>query len=140
MRLTALALAAALTLTGPGGCSRPGERRPEKTFIVAGSVRLTGQSGLRAGEACTGTGAQADLHAGTTVVVETVEGRRLGLSQLLDGVGTEVDEALACVWPFFVSDVDAALDAYQVRVGDRAPRRYDVSGIHGAVDITIPAR
>jgi hypothetical protein len=140
MRLTALALAAALALTGLGGCSRSGEQRPEKTFIVAGSVRLTGQSGLRAGEACTGTGAQADLHAGAAVVVETVDGRRLGASQLPDGVAKEVDGVLACVWPFFVPDVDAALDAYQVRVGDREALRYDVSGIHGAVDITIPAR
>lgn len=140
MRVTALALAAALTVTGLGGCTRSGEQPPAKTFIVAGSVRLTGQSGVRAGEACTGTGAQADLHTGTPVVVETTDGRRLGSGALEDGQGTEVDGAPACVWRFFVSGVDAALDAYQVRVGDRAPQRYDVSGIHGAVDITIPAR
>ena len=52
----------------------------------------------------------------------------------------ELLEPQPLVWQFFVSGVNAALDAYQVRVGDRAPQRYDVSGIHGAVDITIPAR
>ena len=133
----ALALAVALAVA-LAGCTPDGPDTGTKTFIVAGTVRLTGQSGFTVGQPCTGTGDYADLHDGAEVVVSGPDGERLGVGQLNAGTGTAEGDAVWCVWTFFVVDVSAEPDAYDVEVTDRGRHRFDVSGIHGRVDLSIP--
>jgi hypothetical protein len=121
------------------------EGLPPKTFIVDGTVRLTGQPGVHSGQPCAGTGADADLRDGATVTVYGAAGETLGVGQLIDGVGTPddtgtaADGAVACVWRFFVTDVRADRDTYLVEVTGRGRHRYDASSIHNRIDLTVPA-
>jgi hypothetical protein len=115
-----------LVLGPAAGC---GPDRPAKTFIVAGTVRLTAGSGVHSGQPC----AAAE---GAEVVVSG-PGGRLGVGRLVEGSpGADGD----CVWTFFVPDVDADARWYDVAVaGHGPPRRYDPSTVHGRVDLTITA-
>lgn len=110
-----------------------------KTFIVAGTVRLTGQPGIQPGQSCAGTGAYADLRDGATVTVFGSDGETLGTGHLGSGTGTAEGDTVACVWRFFVPDVRADRDSYLVELTNRGRHRYDVSSIHGRVDLTVVA-
>lgn len=137
-------LAVLLALAGPTACSHGADGAdagPGKTFIVAGTVRLAGQPGVHSGQPCAGAGADADLHNGASVTVSGPDGRTLGIGPLTDGTGAgQPDGTIACVWTFFVPDVSADSDAYQVEVTDRGRHSYDPSAIHGRVDILLSAR
>lgn len=135
-----LALLAAAPTAGAAACS-PGPGAGGKTFIVAGTVRLSGRPDVQSGQPCAGTGADADLHSGARVAVYGPDGRTLGVGQLDDGAGTtEPDGTVACVWTFFVPDVSADRDTYLVEVTDRGRHPYDPSTIHGRVDLLLRAR
>jgi hypothetical protein len=134
-------LTALLALAGVSGCSGGEHADRGKTFIVAGTVRLSGQPDVHSAQPCLGSGADADLHSGATVTVSGPDGTTLGVGQLTDGVGTtEPDGTVACVWTFFVPDVTADSDTYQVEVTDRGRHSYDPSTIHGRVDLLLHPR
>ena len=142
-------LLAVLAVVGIAVLLRPGDDLPPKTFIVAGTVRLTGQPDFHNGQSCAGTGAYADLRDGATVTVFGPDGETLGVGQLVNGTGTTTSTstgtgtgeagAVVCVWDFFVPDVNADRDSYLVEVTNRGRHRYDASSIHGRVDLTVPA-
>jgi hypothetical protein len=133
-----LAVVAAAVVVGAALLARTDDTLPPKTFIVAGFVHLTGQPGFHSGQPCAGTGEYADLHDGATVTVTGPGGEQLGVGHLLGGTGTDEAGGVACVWQFFVGDVNADRDRYLVEVTNRGRHPYDVSSIHGRIDLTVP--
>src|SRR5262245_19198737 len=85
----AIGVTTALTNSDAGG---PDEGL--KTFIVAGTVRLSGQPGLREGRVCSGAGADGDLREGAVVVVYGDHDEILGTGHLNGGVGTSEGGAI----------------------------------------------
>jgi hypothetical protein len=137
--LLGLAIAAGI-VAGVAVLVQRGDGLPPKTFIVAGTVRLTGQAGFQSGQPCAGAGAYADLRDGAAVTVSGPGGETLSVGELIDGTGTVSDTGVDCVWHFFVVDVNADRDRYLVEVTNRGRHPYDVSSIHGRIDLVVTAR
>jgi hypothetical protein len=98
-----------------------------QTMTVQGSVTVHDPWGtLRTGSSCTGAGAHAGLHSGTSVRISDATGTIVGTATLSGGApltsggsnyGNYADN---CVFPFTLTDVPTAGDSYRVSVGDVA--------------------
>jgi hypothetical protein len=142
MRRTLVSFAACLALAGCGGGTastdapetRPTTKQPQ-TFTVSGFVTANGSFGL----ACAGTGAWADLHRGTRVVVRAADGSRLGSGVLEEGFADDDAPQRRCIFEFSVPGVPEGDGPFLVQVAERPPVSFERRQA-GQVAVTLGRR
>jgi hypothetical protein len=113
-------------------CSAP----PEVSAPPAGVVTLSGSVAIpipgidlasppsSVPPSCTGSGASADIHEGTEIIVRDGAGTILEAGSLGPGEVVPGNEGLSCWFGFQVPDIPLGANFYTVQVADRAVRIY----------------
>jgi hypothetical protein len=81
---------------------------------------------------CTGSGALADIHEGTEIVVRDGAGTILETGALGPGEVVAANEGLSCWFGFHVPDVPLGANFYTVQVADRAVRIYSADELEAS--------
>jgi hypothetical protein len=125
-----------------GGCGWLGEssvshHKPD-AFVLRGRVTFAvpPSDSRPDGAACAAT--VPDLVAGTPVRVSGPDGKLLATGYLGDGVIAHDSGAGACEFPFAIPGVPGGVDAYDIAVGARTPRRFAAKDLRENADAVIP--
>lgn len=112
------------------------ERKPDGTFMIAGSVRVKDSgSGLTFGSStgeCRGKGGYEDLHEGASVAVADAGGRTIAIGKLGPGESTTAPgvaegspvRLVACTFRLEILDVPEGEHFYRITVTHRGTMEY----------------
>jgi hypothetical protein len=141
-RRTGQLLLVAVLLAGPGGCgwlgaSSVSHRKPDG-FLLRGrvTVAVTDADPRPNGSACAAT--VPGLVAGTPVKVSGPDGKLLATGSLGNGVIAHDGTRESCDLPFQIAAVPGGVDAYDIAVGTRAPKRFAAKDLRENADAVIP--
>jgi hypothetical protein len=131
-----------ILVTGLGGCgwlgaSSVSHRKPD-AFILRGrvTVAVPASDSRPDGAACAAT--VPGLVAGTPVTVSGPDGKVLAAGTLGDGVIVHESGTPNCDFPFQVTGVPGGVDAYDIAVGTRAPKRFAAKDLRENAEAVIP--
>jgi hypothetical protein len=124
-RRTGQLLLVAVLLAGPGGCG-----------WLGASSAVTDADPRPNGSACAAT--VPGLVAGTPVKVSGPDGKLLATGSLGNGVIAHDGTRESCDLPFQIAAVPGGVDAYDIAVGTRAPKRFAAKDLRENADAVIP--